>query len=159
MENLEALVLDLLISVSLDVSFQGLEGGLVGLDWVAQIVFSDRFLVVSQEATNCLDAGCRLEILAIYKLVQLFFNLKSSRKFFETKVLHDSHESALESLEVPVLVNDLVDDSSLEHLHSLVGEEVDKVVHGVQFFMVIHVLSAPLGQELLTDHEHKVSEL
>ena len=54
-QDLEALVTNLLLSVSLDIVFQELIGGLVSLDWVAEIVLIDG-LVFSQERSNGLDA-------------------------------------------------------------------------------------------------------
>lgn len=60
--------------------------------------------------------------------------------------LEDSHEDSLEAFEVPVLIDDLVDDSGLEDLVCLLGEQVHKVVHVVDRLSVLHLLSAPLGQ-------------
>ena len=57
MEDLEALVLDALYSVSLDVVLQEFKAGSVGLDWVAKVVLVHRLLVVPQETADCLDAG------------------------------------------------------------------------------------------------------
>jgi hypothetical protein len=56
-ENLEALVLDALLSISFYIVLQELEAGLVGLDWVAKVILVHRLLMVSQEATNSFDAG------------------------------------------------------------------------------------------------------
>ena len=64
-ENLEALVLDSLLSISFDIVFEMLESCLVSLDWVAEIILIDSLLVVSQEPSNCLDARCRLEVLTV----------------------------------------------------------------------------------------------
>ena len=47
MKNLETFVLDVLFSVSLDILFEELKAALIGLDWIAEIIFVDGFLVVS----------------------------------------------------------------------------------------------------------------
>jgi len=48
MQDLEALVPNLLFSVSLDIILEELVCGLVSLDWVAQVILIDGF-VLSQE--------------------------------------------------------------------------------------------------------------
>lgn len=57
-EDLEALVLDSLVSVSFNVVVEELEGGLVGLDWIVQVVLVVALLGVPQELTDGLDARC-----------------------------------------------------------------------------------------------------
>lgn len=64
MKDLEALVLDLLLPVSFDVTSEELESGLVGLDRVAEVVLSD-WLALPQEGADRLDAGGTLKILRI----------------------------------------------------------------------------------------------
>ena len=49
MKNLEALMLDVLFSVSLNILSEELKAALISLDWVAEIIFIDCFLVISQE--------------------------------------------------------------------------------------------------------------
>jgi hypothetical protein len=49
MKNLEALMIHVLSSKSLDIFLDELEIGLVGLDWVREIIFIDVFLVVTKE--------------------------------------------------------------------------------------------------------------
>jgi len=56
MECLEALMLQLLLSISFDIALEELERGLVGLDWVAQVISVDLLLSISQERANCLHA-------------------------------------------------------------------------------------------------------
>jgi hypothetical protein len=56
MKNLEALMLNALISVSLDIVEQEFESCLVCLDRIAQVVFVDALLVVPKETSNSLDA-------------------------------------------------------------------------------------------------------
>jgi len=55
MEDLEALVLDLLLSVSFNITSEEVESGLVGLDGVAEVVLGD-WLALPQEGADCLDA-------------------------------------------------------------------------------------------------------
>lgn len=57
MEDLEALVLDSLLSVSLNVVVEEGEGSLVSLDWVVQVVLGIVLLGVPQELTDSLYAG------------------------------------------------------------------------------------------------------
>lgn len=49
MKDLEALVVHVLGSESFDILLDELEAGLVGLDWVGQVILNNCFLVVSQE--------------------------------------------------------------------------------------------------------------
>ena len=63
-EDLEALVLDLLLPVSFNITSEELESRLIGLDRVAEIVFSN-WLALPQEGADGLDAGGTLEILRI----------------------------------------------------------------------------------------------
>ena len=57
MEDLEALMLDTLIDIPLNIVPEELESSLVCLDWVAQVVFVHLFLLwVSQETTDGFDA-------------------------------------------------------------------------------------------------------
>ena len=56
MKDLEALMLDLLLSVSLNILLEHRELSLVCLDWVAQIILVDVLLVVTKEGSNGLDA-------------------------------------------------------------------------------------------------------
>ena len=55
-EHGEALVLDALLAVLLDILLEELEVSLVGVDWVAEIVSVDRLLLVTNERANGLDA-------------------------------------------------------------------------------------------------------
>ena len=43
MKNLETFILDVLVSVSLNVGLEELIGGLIRLDWVPKIVLGDLF--------------------------------------------------------------------------------------------------------------------
>ena len=63
MKNLEALVVHVLVSESLDVLLDECEISLIGLDGVAQVIFVNGLPVVSKEGSNGLDAGGTLKIL------------------------------------------------------------------------------------------------
>ena len=63
-----------------------------------------------------------------------------------------------ETFEVPVLIDDLVDHSCLEDLVRLVGEQVDQVVHVVDGLRILHILPAPLWQNLLAERRDEVLE-
>lgn len=56
MEDLETLVIHVLISESLNILLDEFIISLVGLDWVAQVILVDCLLVVTEEATDGLDA-------------------------------------------------------------------------------------------------------
>jgi len=69
-QDLEALVANLLLSVSLNVILEELVGGLVSLDRVAQIILIDS-LILSQERSDGFDARGTLQVLTI----DLLFNV------------------------------------------------------------------------------------
>ena len=52
-----------------------------------------------------------------------------------------------------------MDDPGLEDLVRLVREEVHQVVHVIDGLRVLHVLAAPLRQQLLAEGEDKVPEV
>ena len=59
----------------------------------------------------------------------MFLKRRSSGGCANVQERKNSHENLFETLEVPVLVDDSVDDSGKEDLLSLVCEEVHKVMH------------------------------
>lgn len=118
MQNLEALMLNFLDSVTLNVFLQEGESRLVGLDGVVQVVLGDG-LVLPQEGSNSFDATSRLQVLRVYHLVDVLIKFHNRRIFVQFHGLKNPHEHCFESLEIPVLVNDLVDHSSLEDLMDL----------------------------------------
>ena len=73
MQHLEAFVVHILRSESFDVFLDEFEVRLVGLDGIAQVILVDRFLVVSQERTNCLNTGSTLKILRSKQFIQMLF--------------------------------------------------------------------------------------
>ena len=158
MQHLEALVLDLLVSVTLNVTLEEVERGLVSLDGIAKIVLENG-LGFSQERSNGLDARRALQVLRVDHLLEVLVQSDTRWQLLELEVLKDSREHCSESLEIPVLVDDLVDHSRLEHLVRFIGKQVDKVVHLVDGLRVIQILAAPLRQKLLTEGEDKVSEV
>jgi len=87
MQNLEALMVHILGSESLNVLFNEFEVSLIRLNGIAQIVLVDRFLVISQERTNCLDARSTLKILRSKKLIQVLFQRlsTSSSVYFKSR--------------------------------------------------------------------------
>ena len=56
MEDLEAFVVHVLRSEPFNVLLDELKVGLIGLDWIGQVIFNDCFLLVSKEGSNGLDA-------------------------------------------------------------------------------------------------------
>jgi hypothetical protein len=122
-EHLEALVFDFLLSVPLDILLQEFKSGLVGGYRVFEIV---RVVVdvlgLSEEGANGFAAGLGLHILEIYSFLEPLVEILGRRCGSEPELLENSHQDCSESLEVPVLVNDLVDDSGLENLGYLLGK-------------------------------------
>jgi len=122
MQNLEALIFDLLFAVPLNVGSEEIEGGLISLDWVLQVVF-DNILLLSQEGSDGFDARSRLQVLAIDELLDVLVEvLNLWIVLLNPHLLKDSNEDCSVSLKVPVLVDDLMDNTSLEHLVCLVYE-------------------------------------
>ena len=84
--------------------------------------------------------------MTINELVKILFHVLSLWRVFDVYFFKDSQENGLEPLEVPVLVDDLVDHAGLEYLMGLVGEQVHQVVHVVDGLSIFHVFAAPLWQ-------------
>jgi hypothetical protein len=147
---------NILISVSLDIISQKLESCLVCLDWIGQIVGVNFLGLLPEERSNSLDAGRTLHILTINELVKILFHVCSLWRVFDVDFFKDSQQNGLESLEVPVLVDDLVDHASLENLMDLVGEQVHQIVHVVDGLSILHVFAAPLWQQLLSHQENEI---
>jgi len=74
----------------------------------------------------------------------VFLERRASLVESDFQKLDDSHEDLFETLQVPVLIDDGMDNSRKEDLVCLVGEEVHEVVHLVDLFEVRHVVLAPL---------------
>jgi hypothetical protein len=74
MQNLEALMRDVLSSVSFDIFFQEQEFGLISLDWVNQVIGIDLLGFLSQERSNCFNARRRLHVLRINQFVEIFLH-------------------------------------------------------------------------------------
>jgi len=151
-------VLDALLSIPLNIVVEEFKVCLVSFDGVAKIVLLDVLLVVAEEATDGLDAGGTLEVL----LVDQLFNSLLEVLVFAAYLLDDADESALEALQVPVLVDNLVNDTALEDLSSLVGEQEHQVVHlayAVAALVLCQLLGAPLWEHLLTKEEHEILDI
>jgi len=56
MKNLEALMVHVLISESLNIFLDELKISLIGFNWIAQVIFINLLSLVSQEGTNSLNA-------------------------------------------------------------------------------------------------------
>jgi len=93
-----------------------------------------------------------LEILAIDELFDVFIEVLSLRTLTDSHLFENSHQDSSVTFEIPVLVDNLVDHSSLENLVCFVNEKVHEVVHIVNFFGILHVFSAVLWQDLLSKH-------
>jgi hypothetical protein len=94
--------------------------------------------------------------LTINELVQIFLHVLSLWSVFDIDLFQNSDKDCFESLEVPVLVNDLVDDSGLEDLMNFVSEKIHKVMHIIDRLCILHVFAAPLRQQLFSQQEDEV---
>jgi len=72
-KNLEAFMIHFLVSEPLDILTDEVEIGLIGFNWITQIIFIDLLLWVSQERSNSFDARSTLQVLGGKELVQMFF--------------------------------------------------------------------------------------
>ena len=150
---------NVLVSVPLDVISEELEGCLVSFDRVGQIISINLLGLFPQERSNSLDAAGTLHVLRIDQFFEMLLQILCLWSVFHIDLLQDSHEHCLESFQVPVLVDDLVDDSSLEHLVNFVSEKIQQVVHVVDGLSVRHIFAAPLGKQLLTQNEDEVFDV
>jgi hypothetical protein len=62
----------------------------------------------------------------------------------QTEFSNDSHQCFFETFKIPILINNLMNYSSLENLVGFVSEQEHKVVHKIDFLSVGNVLFAPL---------------
>ena len=118
MQDLEALVSNLLFSISLNIVLEELVCGLVSFNWIAQIILIDGF-VLSQKGSNCLDTGGTLQVLTINLFLNVGIEVLDGDGVLDLDLLKDSHDDCSEAFQVPVLVDDLVNHSCLEHLVDL----------------------------------------
>jgi hypothetical protein len=65
----------------------------------------------------------------------------------------------LESFDVPVLVNDSVDNGIEIHLMHLLRQQVHQIVHLADLIVLVQVMLAPLRKELLTNKDDEVAEV
>ena len=62
----------------------------------------------------------------------------------QTELSDDSHQCLFETFEIPILINNLMNYSSLENLVGFISEQEHKIVHKIDFLSIGHVLFAPL---------------
>jgi len=124
MEDLEALVLYFLLPITLDVATEEIECGLVCLHWVREVVLVNR-LALPQKRADRFDARGTLQVLGTNDLVEVLVKRVDRLQLVELQNLKNAHEDGSESFQIPVLVDDLVDNSALKHLVSLVGQQVN----------------------------------
>lgn len=139
----EALVLDALLTVLLDVLLDELEVRLIGVHGVAQVVVVDLLARVADKGANRLDARARLQVLRLDREVEVRGQLVVARG---TDLTQNAHKHLLETLEVPVLVDASVDDARVEHLLRLHREQVAEVVESVDLLVVVSSLNEPVRE-------------
>ena len=85
-----------------------------------------------------------MQILEFYKFAKILIQALWRRSFVDTKLLKYFHQYCFESFKIPVLIDDLMDDSSLKHLMSFKREQVQKIVHIIYEFRIFHIFPSPL---------------
>ena len=147
-EHLEALVLDPLNAILLNVLLDELELGLIGGNRVLEVVLVDQLAGVAHERVDRFDTRARLQVLVLDLRVE-----GGDQKFelIAANLLQNADEHLLETLHVPVLVDGGVDDVGSEHLLSFVSEQEHEVVHLIHIIAGAHVLAEPEGQQLLEE--------
>ena len=111
MQNLEALMVHVLLPESFNIFLDEFKVSLISLNWVAQVILVDSLSVVSKERSNGLDAGCALQVLGGKQLVKMLFEGGATSIGADLKHLKDSHEDLFETFEVPVLINNSMNNS------------------------------------------------
>ena len=139
----EALILDALGAVLLDVFLEELEVSFISVDRVSKVIGIDRLLLVADERADCLDARARLKILGLDREIEDLGDVVVGNN---VDLLQNADEDLLEALEVPVLVDASVDDTGIEHLLCLHGQEVEEVVHGVDLLIAAAAISEVMRQ-------------
>ncbi len=76
----------------------------------------------------------------------MLFKRGVSRIRSDFEKLEDSHENLLETFEIPVLINDSMNNSREEDLLSLISKQVHQVMHLVDLLSIFKVLDTPLWQ-------------
>ena len=158
-EHWEALVLDALSAVLLDIFLDEIKVSLVGADRVSKIVLVDGFLGVADEGVDSLDAAWWLEVLVLDLGIE---SGGQSIVAVDVEGLKDANEHLLESLHVPILIDSGVDNVGSENLLGLVSQEENQIVHVVNGGMVAQSGGAEVGEELLEEQvdgwSHRLTE-
>ena len=145
-QHREALVLDVLGAVLLDVLLDEVELGFVRADRVREVVLVDDLAGVAHERVDRLDARGGLQVLVLDLRVQARHERLVA---VGAHRLQDAHEHLLEALHVPVLVDGGVDHVRSEDLLGLVRQQEHQVVHGVHGLHRAQVQREVVGQQLL----------
>ena len=100
-------------------------------------------LGVLKEVRKGLDTRLTLQVLTLNHLIKevLQFN---SILVLKAKLSQDSEQYALETLEVPVLVDTGADDTRGKDCLSLASQEKHETVHQRQFVATVHVVGQVL---------------
>jgi len=95
----------------------------------------------------------------VLELDVLVKDLHESVGAADTHSLEHANQDHLESLKVPVLVDDGVDDVGGEHLLCFTSQKVAEVVHHVDSLVGVHLLVQVVGQQLFGEEVDSRSEL
>ncbi len=146
-EDTEALMLDSLDSVFLDVFSNEVICSFVGWDGVSEVVWVDLLFWIADERADGFDAGWRLKVLILDLGVK---KTSKSVELRETELFAETDKDLLKTLHIPVLVDCSVDDVRSKNLLGFMRQKEHKIVNRVDLFVVIFILAAEFWEDLLT---------
>jgi len=135
-ENLEALVLDSLVTESGDVFTDEFKITLINMNGVSKVILLYGFLGVADKLSDGLDARRTLMVLQFDVLIEYFdeaVGATDSHNFENADHYH------FKSFQIPVLVDDGVDDVGSENLLSFASKKEAEVVHHVNGSVVVAI--------------------
>jgi hypothetical protein len=80
----------------------------------------------------------------------MFLDTLSDDSWSQIDSLQDACKHLFETFEIPVLIDDSMNNSGEENLVCLLAQQVDQIMHLIDSIRIHSILLAPLRQELLT---------
>ena len=148
MKDLEALVFDSLVTESGNVFSDKFKITLVNVHGVGEVILFHILFGVADELTNSLNAGRTLMVLELDVLIKDLDELIGAA---DTHSLEDADKAHLESLKVPVLVDDSVNDMRSENLLGFTSKKEAEVVHHVDGIVAVLLLVEVVRKQLLSE--------
>ena len=85
-----------------------------------------------------------MEILGFDHFFENLLKLINTTLVADVEGLNDSHECAFKAFHIPVLIDDLEDNSALENLGGLISKQKHNVMHLTDLVAILNVFGAPL---------------